>query len=62
MADAIFIREERRARKTHACSGCNSIINTGATYLYVKGVKGKNGFYLNYFCDNCYKREDAKTQ
>ena len=54
MADAIFIKEERRARKQHACSVCGSLIEVGETYLYVKGVKGKNGFYLNYICEECH--------
>ena len=53
MADAIFINERRRARKPHICSTCGNQIVTGTYYQYVKGVKGKNGFYLNYICDEC---------
>lgn len=56
MADAVFIDEERRARKEHLCSACGAAIKAGETYRYVKGVKGKNGFYLNYICDKCYER------
>ena len=56
MADAVFIKEERRARKQHTCSTCGYLIEVGETYLYVKGVKGKNGFYLNYICEKCYEK------
>ena len=53
MADKIFIQEERKARKPHICSHCGTTIQTNDVYLYIKGIKGKKGFYLNYLCKNC---------
>ena len=55
MADAVFINEQRKARKPHICSACGKEIPTGIYYRYIKGVKGKNGFYLNYICHKCYE-------
>ena len=57
MADAVFISEERKARKQHICTTCGTPIEAGDVYLYIKGVKGKNGFYLNYICNNCSKQK-----
>ena len=58
MAKKIFIKEERRARKEHTCTSCGTTIKTGVTYLYVKGIEGKNGFYLKYFCPECYDKNN----
>ena len=56
MKEKIFMKEERRARKPHTCSKCGAQIEVGVTYLYIKGVRGKNDFFLNYICDNCYEK------
>lgn len=58
MADAVFINEERRARKEYLCSTCGTPIKVGEKYRYVKGVKGKNGFYLNHICGDCYGKSN----
>ena len=55
MADKVFINEERRARIPHPCSICGKQIDKGTRYRYIKGVKGKNGFYLNHICSECYE-------
>lgn len=60
MADAVFIDEERRARIQHRCSACGSLIEVGTYYQYIKGVKGKNGFYLKYICKGCYGKSETR--
>ena len=56
MKEKLFMKQERRARKPHTCSKCGAQIEVGVTYLYIKGVRGKNDFFLNYICDNCYEK------
>lgn len=56
MSAAIFIDEQRKARKPHICSSCGKTIEQGTQYRYIKGVgKKKNDFYLKYICKECNK-------